>query len=53
MVTFVKEFEQYILSDFKEESLISIVPGSQAEVYIQFVNAYKEMELTGKLNPNV
>ena len=41
MVSFVKEFESYILSENKEESLITIVPGSEAELYLQILNKLK------------
>ena len=41
MVTFVKEFENYILSENKEDSLSTIVPGSESDLYIQILNILK------------
>ena len=41
MVSFAKEFESFILSDNKEDSLLTIVPGSEAELYLQILNKLK------------
>jgi hypothetical protein len=43
MVTFVKEFENYILSENKEDSLSTIVPGSEAQLYLQILNKLKSI----------
>jgi len=48
MVSFVKEFENYILSDKREDSLMSIIPGSEADIYLQLVKALSELESKGK-----
>lgn len=53
MVTFVKEFENYILSDKREESLISIIPGSEADIYLQISKALNEMEEKRKVPENL
>jgi hypothetical protein len=53
MVTFVKEFEQYVLSENKEESLLSIIPGSQADTYMQFISQIKSIEEKGKIPEEV
>lgn len=42
MASFVKEFENYILSDKREDSLISIIPGSEADLYLQLTKALTE-----------
>ena len=41
MVNFVKEFESYILSENKEASLHTIVPGSESEMYLQILTKMK------------
>lgn len=43
MVTFIKEFEQYLLSESREESFQSIIPGSQADLYIQLSSMIKSI----------
>jgi hypothetical protein len=54
MVTFVKEFENYILSNNNEETLSTLVSGSQSEIYIQLINKLKEIDtLDKKLNPEI
>jgi hypothetical protein len=48
MVTFVKEFEQYILNECRSESILSVIPGSEADVYLEILKKMHEMEKTGK-----
>jgi len=43
MVTFIKEFEQYLLSENRAETLQSLIPGSQAELYIQLTTLIKSL----------
>ena len=35
MVEYVKEFEQFILSENKEESIMTMIPGSIADQFLQ------------------
>lgn len=35
MVEYVKEFEQYILSENKEEPIMTMIPGSSADQFFQ------------------
>ena len=44
-------WENYILSDKREESLISIIPGSESDIYLQIIKAMEEME-EKKIVPN-
>ncbi len=44
MSTFVKEYENYILSDKREETLMSIIPGSEADIYLQLTKYLREYE---------
>jgi hypothetical protein len=54
MVSFVKEFEQYILSDGNQETLLSLINGSQADIYIQIINNIKKIETPdSKLNSDI
>ena len=43
MVSFVKEFESYVLSDFNQDSLLSVIPGSQSDIYLQLLNQIKKL----------
>ena len=53
MITFVKEFEQYLLSENRAESLNSLIPGSQSDLYIQLSEAIKQLTKESKLPENV
>jgi hypothetical protein len=53
MNTFVKEFENYILSDGGIDTLSTVVSGSQADLYIQVVNKLKDLEKDKKALPDV
>jgi hypothetical protein len=44
MSTFVKEFENYIISDFREETLATLVPGSESEYFIKLIRRINNME---------
>lgn len=44
MSAFSKEFEQYILSDFREECLSSLVPGGISEKYFNLCRRINNFE---------
>ncbi len=44
MTTYAREYENYIISGFREESLATLVPGSEAEKYINLVKKVNLME---------
>ena len=44
MVEFVKEFEQYILSENKDEAIMTIIPGSVADQYFQITQKLNRVE---------
>ncbi len=44
MVTFAKEFENFIINDFREESLATLVPGSEADNYIKLIRRINNIE---------
>ena len=48
MTTYAKEYENYIISGFREESLSTLVPGSNAEKYISLVRRINDMEKLDK-----
>jgi len=53
MVSFVKDFENYVLSDFAEDIKNSFIPGSESLLYINILNQLKSMSETKILPPNV
>ena len=44
MIPFVKEFENYILNENKEDSLNSLIPGSESETYLKILNQLKDVK---------
>ena len=44
MVEFVKEFEQFILSENKEEPIMTLIPGSAADQYFQITQKLLKIE---------
>jgi hypothetical protein len=48
MTTYAKEYENYIISGFREESLSTLVPGSNSEKYINLIRRINEMEKLDK-----
>jgi len=44
MGTFAKEFEQYIISEFMEESLVSLIPGGQSEQYFNLCKRLNDFQ---------
>ncbi len=48
MTTYAKEYENYIISGFREENLATLVPGSEAEKYINLVKRVNSMESLDK-----
>jgi len=53
MVSFVKDFENYVLSDFSEDIKNSFIPGSESLLYVTILNQLKSMTETNTLPPNV
>jgi hypothetical protein len=53
MVTFEKEFENYILSGSDGDTLSTIVSGGQADLYLQVAAKIKELDKDKKLNPEI
>jgi hypothetical protein len=48
MTTYAKEYENYIISGFREENLSTLVPGSDAEKYINIFRKVNSMESLDK-----
>lgn len=48
MTTYAKEYENYIISGFREENLATLVPGSEAEKYINLVKRVNSMDSLDK-----
>ena len=44
MVSYTKEFENVILSDYSEESLNSFVPGSDSQLYVTVLKQIKNLQ---------
>lgn len=44
MSIFAKEYEQYIISGFREESLSTLVPGSDADKYLKILRKINSAE---------
>jgi hypothetical protein len=44
MTTFAKEYEQYIISGFREESLNTLTPGGEAEAYFNLARTISQIE---------
>ena len=44
MSIYAKEFEQFIISGFREETLNSLVPGGQAARFLDIVRKINEVE---------
>jgi hypothetical protein len=44
MVKFVKEFETYILSNKSKESIQSLIPYSESEIYLKLINLINSAE---------
>ncbi len=53
MVSYIKEFENYLLSDFSEESLSAFIPGSEQQLYLSILNQIKSISKSKKLPENV
>lgn len=43
MAEYVKEFEQYIINDHKEESLLTIIPGSSSDRFLQITQKLRKV----------
>ena len=50
MVTFVKEFENYLLSDHPEEELRNLILGSDSEVYLNLIKLIKQISHKKKID---
>ena len=48
MTTYAKEYENYIISGFREESLSTLVPESNSEKYINLIRRINDMEKLDK-----
>jgi hypothetical protein len=44
MGTFAKEFEHYIISEFREESLVSLIPGGQPQQYLNLCKRLNDFQ---------
>ena len=53
MVTFVKDFENVILSDYSEEAMNSFIQGSESHLYVSICKQIKTMAEYGKVPDNV
>ncbi len=53
MVTFVKEYENYILSENKVDIIKTLIPGSQSEAYLNMMNQIKKINEKNEITEDV
>ncbi len=53
MVSYVKEFENYVLSDFSEDAVNSFIPGSEQQLYFSIINQIKALSKEKKVPEKV
>lgn len=50
---FTNEYEQFIISGFREETLSTMIPGSDAEKYLKIVRKIANVSRDGVMPPGV
>jgi hypothetical protein len=53
MSIYTKEYEQFIISDFREESLATLIPGSDAEKYLKIVRKINSIDSKSQMPQEV